>query len=60
MVFYHLPGRPLWKLLYLMAGRRAVLDGRAGVTYAFLQSVYEYFIVLHQREYEAKGMHDVL
>lgn len=50
--FYRLPARPLFKFLYLMFGRLAFLDGRAGVTYAFLQSIYEYFIVLKQREME--------
>lgn len=48
--FYRLPGRPLIKLFYILILRRAFLDGRAGITYATLQSVYEYFIVLKQRE----------
>lgn len=34
--------------------RRAFLDGRPGVTYAVLQSIYEYFIVLKQGELERK------
>ncbi|GAA5483687.1 glycosyltransferase family 2 protein [Haloferula sargassicola] len=50
--FYRLPGRPLIKWLYMMGLRRAFLDGTAGVTYATLQSIYEYFIVLKQREME--------
>jgi glycosyltransferase involved in cell wall biosynthesis len=51
-LFYRLPGRPLLKLGYLLVIRRAFLDGRAGMTYAFLQSIYEYFIVLKQAERE--------
>ena len=49
-LFYHLPCRPLIKFFYLFFLRRAFLDGKAGITYAALQSIYEYFIVLHQRE----------
>jgi hypothetical protein len=51
--FYRLPMRPLVKFLYMMVGRFAFLDGRAGCTYAALQAIYEYFIVLKQRE----GLH---
>ena len=49
-IFYKLPGRPFIKFLYMVIGRRAFLDGSAGVTYATLQSIYEYFIVLRTRE----------
>ncbi len=49
-IFYRLPGRPVLKLLYMLLIRGAVLDGRAGVTYAVLQSIYEYLIVLKTRE----------
>jgi len=48
--FYRLPFRPFVKFFYVFCIRRAFLDGRAGVTYAALQSIYEYFIVLKQRE----------
>jgi glycosyltransferase involved in cell wall biosynthesis len=48
--FYRLPCRPLIKFFYMMVVRRAVLDGRAGVTYASLQAIYEYFIILKERE----------
>lgn len=34
----------------MMLLRRAFLDGKPGVTYAVLQSIYEYFIVLKQEE----------
>ena len=49
-LFYRLPGRPLVKFLYLMLIRRAFLDGWAGVHYALLLTIYEYFIVLKTRE----------
>lgn len=49
-LFYKLPGRPLIKWLYMVIGRRAFLDGKAGITYATLQSIYEYFIVLKTNE----------
>jgi glycosyltransferase involved in cell wall biosynthesis len=49
-LFYKLPGRPIIKWLYMVVWRRAFLDGSAGITYATLQSIYEYFIVLKTRE----------
>ncbi len=49
-LFYKLPFRPFIKLIYMMFIRGAILDGRAGVTYAFLQMIYEYMIVLKTRE----------
>ena len=49
-IFYELPGRPLIKWLYMMFVRGAVLDGRAGITYATLQSFYEYLIEVKRRE----------
>jgi glycosyltransferase involved in cell wall biosynthesis len=49
-LFYRLPARPLIKWLYMMFIRGAILDGAAGLTYATLQSIYEYFIVLKTRE----------
>jgi glycosyltransferase involved in cell wall biosynthesis len=52
-LFYRLPLRPLIKFLILYVGKRGFLDGRAGMTYAMLQSIYEYFIVLKTRELEA-------
>ncbi len=53
--FYRLPGRPLLKWGYMMFVRRAFLDGSAGITYAFLQSIYEYMIVLKTRELEKEA-----
>lgn len=52
-VFYRLPLRPLIKFLLLYVGKRGFLDGRAGLTYAALQAIYEYFIILKVREIEA-------
>ena len=49
-IFYSLPGRPLIKWFYMMFIKRAFRDGTAGVTYATLQSIYEYFIVLKTKE----------
>ncbi len=54
-LFYTLPGRPLLKWLYMMLWRGAVLDGPAGVTYATLQSFYEYLIVLKTKELRRGG-----
>jgi glycosyltransferase involved in cell wall biosynthesis len=52
-LFYRLPGRPLLKWLYMIFVRRAFLDGRPGLTYARLQAIYEYMIVLKTRELRA-------
>jgi glycosyltransferase involved in cell wall biosynthesis len=49
-LFYRLPARPLIKFFLLYLGKRGFLDGRAGFTYAALQSFYEYMIVLKTRE----------
>jgi hypothetical protein len=54
-LFYRLPGRPLIKWCYMMFLRGAVLDGAAGITYATLQSIYEYMIVLKTRELRRGG-----
>jgi len=53
-LFYRLPFRPLIKFLLLYVGKRGFLDGKAGFTYAMLQSIYEYLIVLKTREIEAQ------
>jgi glycosyltransferase involved in cell wall biosynthesis len=49
-LFYSLPLRPLVKFLYVYFWRRGFLDGSAGFTYATLQAMYEYMIVLKTRE----------
>lgn len=49
-LFYQMPARPLIKWIYMMVIRRAFLDGVAGIRYATLQAIYEYFIVLKSDE----------
>ena len=55
-LFYHLPMRPLAKFFALYIAKRGFLDGRAGFTYATLQAMYEYMIVLKTRELERAGI----
>ena len=38
------------KAFFMVFWRRGFLDGKAGFTYATLQSIYEYFIVVKTRE----------
>lgn len=52
-LFYRIPARPFAKFLVLYIGKRGFLDGRAGLTYALLQTIYEYLIVVKTRELEA-------
>ena len=54
-IFYRLPFRPVLKFLYMTLVRRGILDGRAGLTYAALQSIYEYLIVLKTDELRRSG-----
>ncbi len=49
-LFFRMPGRPFIKFFYMMFIRGAVLDGRAGWAYSTLQSIYEYFIIIKERE----------
>lgn len=49
-LFYRMPARPFLRWCYMMFSRGAFLDGRAGLTYANLQAIYEYMIVLKTRE----------
>jgi glycosyltransferase involved in cell wall biosynthesis len=53
-LFFQLPGRPLIKFLYYYAWRRGFLDGRAGLTYATLQAIYEYMIACKSIELERR------
>lgn len=53
-LFYRLPARPIIKFLLLYVLRKGFLDGKPGFTYATLQSIYEYMIVLKERE---KALH---
>lgn len=54
-LFYRLPLRPVVKFFLLYVGKRGFLDGRAGLTYAVLQSIYEYMIVLKVREFGTRA-----
>jgi glycosyltransferase involved in cell wall biosynthesis len=49
-IFYKMPLRPLIKWFYMMFLRGAVLDGTAGITYATVQSFYEFLIETKRRE----------
>jgi glycosyltransferase involved in cell wall biosynthesis len=49
-LFYKLPFRPLFKFFLLYVVRKGFLDGRPGLSYALLQSIYEYLIVLKTAE----------
>jgi glycosyltransferase involved in cell wall biosynthesis len=49
-LFYRLPARPILKFFLLYVAKRGFLDGKAGLTYATLQSFYEWMIVLKTRE----------
>jgi glycosyltransferase involved in cell wall biosynthesis len=53
-IFFRLPARPLVKFLYYYAWRRGFLDGRAGFTYATLQSIYEYMITCKSSELQRR------
>ena len=56
-LFYRMPARPLLKffLLYLLKG--GFRDGAPGFTYACLQVMYEYMIVIKVRELEILALH---
>jgi hypothetical protein len=45
-----MPMRPVVKFLILYVVKRGFLDGKAGLRYAILQSIYEYFIVIKTKE----------
>jgi glycosyltransferase involved in cell wall biosynthesis len=49
-LFYRLPARPLLKFFILYFLKKGFLDGNPGLTYAILQSIYEYMIILKLNE----------
>ena len=49
---FRLPFRPTARFLYMYLLRRGFLDGREGLTYCRLLSIYEYMIELKMRELE--------
>ena len=52
-LYYRVPFRPLLMFVLLYILKRGFLDGRAGLSFALLRSIYEYMIVLKVRELEA-------
>ena len=58
-LFYRLPARPLVKFLLFYFLKRGFLDGAGGFTYALLQSIYEYMIVLKVMELEGFGRKNI-
>lgn len=54
-LFYRLPCRASVKFILLYIAKGGFLDGRAGLTYAVLQSIYEQMIVYKTREVEEAG-----
>lgn len=53
-IFFKLPARPFLKFAYYYGWRRGFLDGRAGLTYATLQAIYEYMIACKGVELERR------
>ncbi len=47
---YRMPLRPLLRFLYIYVLKRGFLDGTAGLHYATMIAVYQYFIDLNERE----------
>jgi glycosyltransferase involved in cell wall biosynthesis len=54
-LFFRLPARPAIKFAYYYFWRRGFLDGRAGLTYSTLQTIYEYFISCKCAELERRS-----
>lgn len=52
---FRLPFRPTLRFLYMYMLRMGFWDGREGLTYCRLLSLYEYMIVLKMRELERQG-----
>lgn len=50
---FRVPGRPLWRFLYVYLWRLGFLDGRKGFQYACLQAFYEFLITLKMEEQTA-------
>ena len=49
-IAYRMPGRPFLVFCYLYLFRLGILDGRAGLTYSILRSIYEYMIDIKVKE----------
>jgi glycosyltransferase involved in cell wall biosynthesis len=53
-IYQQMPARPLIRFLYCYGWRRGFLDGRAGLTFATLQAIYEYMIACKGAELERR------
>lgn len=49
-IAYRLPFRPTLRFIYMYCFKRGFMDGKAGLTYCRLLSIYEYMIVLKTKE----------
>ena len=49
-LYYSMPCRPLAMFFLLYVAKRGFLDGKAGLTFVILRSIYEYMIVLKTNE----------
>jgi glycosyltransferase involved in cell wall biosynthesis len=52
---FRLPFRPLARFIYMYFLRLGFLDGRAGLTYCSLLSIYEYMILVKIKEIQGRG-----
>ncbi|MBY0577174.1 MAG: glycosyltransferase family 2 protein [Gallionellaceae bacterium] len=52
--YYRLPLRPFVMFILLYFIKRGFMDGRAGLSFAVLRSIYEYMIVLKVKEMELR------
>lgn len=56
VVSYRFPFRPWLRFFYVYFLRFGFLDGRSGLTYTVLQSIYEYMICLKVRELKSQKL----
>lgn len=54
---YRMPGRPFLMFIYLYFFRLGLLDGRPGLRYSIMRSMYEYMIDLKVAEYRYSQRH---
>lgn len=59
-IFYLLPARPLVAFVYLYLLKGGILEGRAGLTFCVLRSIYEYMIDVKTRELKLKHQNEIL
>lgn len=50
-----LPGRALWYFLYSYVWKRGFLDGRAGLVFCLLKTMYQHMIVIKKQEARARA-----